>query len=427
MYPDWYKGQWEIHNLVVMECQLITITPNAFNAPVFNQLQTLEFQQLVQFEFNYNPSIYQKLAAVYLTNVHFRQIANQLFSPIKRHIKTLHISYMPDEVDFATFFANERYPLLYILQIIGLGGNATRSLDSSCLPRMPGVKIILLRKSGITAIHPNTFEIMGQTLLWLYLDANKLTTISIDIFASYIDVAVKNLFLLLTDNPFECTCEYYELRNYTIIGAGQAIRNMEECRTAPPQQQSNCANMQTISKKKLFIEDPEIYNYGLSKVFIRIANDQLTINTKFNGKFRLIIINRDAIRFRKKSKCPMSEWIRNSVKCIRLTNSVRAIPIDGFMPEQELAMITFGIILPMTFRRMWPLHIQTFRKSIGILDGFGIFELCALLSVTAVGGLLVGGLIIRCYDIWTTTAERETRYLIIEGSDFLIGNNLALF
>lgn len=429
MYPDWYKGQWEIRNLIITECQLNTITPNAFSASVFNQLQILEFQLLAQFEFNYNPSIGQELAAIYLTSIRFRQIANQLFTPVKKRIKTLCIGYMPDNVDFTTFFANERFSWLYILKINGIGRNATRSLDSFSLPRMPGVKVILLRKCGIATIHPKTFEYMGQTLQWLYLDENKLTTLSIGIFVSYIDVVVKNLFLLLTGNPFECTCEFYELRNYTIIGAGQAMRNMGTCR-ALPHQQSNCSHMQTISKEKLFIEDPVIYNYALPKMSIRIFNEQITISTTFNAKFRLFIVNRNVIRFRKNTKCPMSEWIRNSVKCIRITSSVKAIPIEGLMREQESAMITFGVILPMAFRRVWPLHIQTYRNSITNMQGLGLFNLCAMFSGSAIGGLLVSGLIIYCYDKWKTTAERKTWYvwyMKIDRSDFFVENKLTLF
>lgn len=394
--------------LEIMNCELSIITPNAFNATVFHRLQDIEFRSLNNFEFNVSPTIYQEWFAIVFTDVHFRHVAQRSFSPLKRNVKNLFIEHMPDDVNFAELFANDRFLTLTHLAITGVGDYATRLLDSSCLPRMPHIKFVMMRRCGITFVHTNTFKYTGTTLRGVYLDFNKLTTISIDAFASIMDAPRKQPSLTFVSNPLDCTCEFYELRNFTIIGSKQEMWEIGECTEI--RSQSSCTNMQTISKRKLFIVNPDIFVYGLPKVSVRVGSDGfLVVITKFTVAFRLLVINRADIRYRKNSKCPMSEWMRNSVKCVRLTGSESNISIAQFRPEAGSSLLTLGVILPMANRQMWPLHIQTYRYSFDVVEHFGGVTVYILMCITSIAGLLIGGLIVYCYGKCKTMTEDKLR------------------
>lgn len=69
-----------------------------------------------------------------------------------------------------------------------------------------------------------------------------------------------------------------------------------------------------------------------------------------------------------KRKCPSLGDLKDFVACITLHGDVNMLPlIDS--PQSKLKrntdhfLTTFGIILSVANKRMWPLHIQTYRRT----------------------------------------------------------------
>lgn len=392
MQSDWYGGRKVIDALTVQSCQLHTIAPFAFNATVFEHLKLLRFVSLENFEFSFQ-SWPIPLFVLKFENCEFRRVTYELLSAFTRVLQELFISNLPDEANFTEIFRSnnrDRFLRLNSFEIIGVGGErATRSLTNLCLPRLPRIHTIVLNRCGIERIHPNTFAFMGETLITLNLDDNKLKTLSIETFAALFDVPTKyqKIFFYLY-NPLECTCDFYELNNFTYFS--HRLRLAPSCLAVDPH--LNCDNMQTIAKEKLYSNDQGVNVFGLSKVNIRIAGGLLIAKTKFTAKFRLLIINHKGVQFQANAKCPTLGWIRDSVKCFLLPNR-KTIYIRKFLQKSEL--ITFCAILTMLDKRVWPLHIQTYRNAVVV--EVSRYPLYALIGGCCLECVLLGFMLTLCY------------------------------
>lgn len=386
MNSNWYRGHYTVTEIVIRNCHLHTVTPDAFDSLPFRTMTLVEFVGLKQFEFNYQPCEGQSILQFYFWHTEFRLLENRLFSPIKQDLVVLFIQYMPDDTNWFHLFNNERFSNLHYLDLTGVGQNAARSLDRTSLPRAPRISLLFLNRCGIEYIHPNTFHYTGESLRHLGLNDNKLKTVSIDLFSTFIDVSIwreyKRKYLEINDHQLDFSCEFYEFDFMMYFSLNITVLFKYESGMADIQ----CDNVQTISKRKFHVNgEPDIF--GFSKVNIRISDGLLSAPTKFTAKFRLLIINHRPNQFQKNAKCPTFGWIRSSVKCFLLAGNNKIISIEEFVQKNELT--TFGVILTMIHKRMWPMHLITYRRSAGDRDETSVCAIAIILTASCCAGLLL--------------------------------------
>lgn len=314
---------------------------------------------LINLSFEYN-FVKHQMSVVYFMNIKFRRIANRLLSPLTRGLVSFSISYMPDNVNFTEFFGRERYMTLSYFRIIGNEKQSTaRSLDVTSLPRMPRITNIRINYCGIEHIHANTFEYTGETLYLLDLNFNKLKAISIDFIAKILDTPFTSIgrkSIAFFFNPLDCSCEFYELCNFTYLSLEQPIDSLPICQNTVPH--LNCdKDVQTISKRTL--PDMSADTLALCKINMRISNDNLIVKTKYTLKFRLWLMQHAPVGYNPTTKCPSKQWISESVTCLILSGEPKFFNVKRFVKKSHLTI--FGAVLIMANREIWPLHLQTYR------------------------------------------------------------------
>lgn len=386
MYDTWYNGHLQIHDLTITKCDLRIIRPYAFDGAAFDMLKVLTFESMNHFSFYYAASHHFNLKGIVFREIQFDYFANKMLSPFKIHLNIFAINYMPDHISFDDFFDHANYAKVHSMQITGVGWNATRQITKKSLPRLPRIRDMRLNRCGIERIDPNAFEYISETLAGLDLTSNKLKTLSLGMLYIFFDApARQNIkILLFHNNPLECDCDLNEVKIFMNLNLVYPLSfSALECMLTDVD--LNCAERtQKITKEKFFYDDMHFGSTSVqfTKVNMWTANGTLIVRTTFSPRFRLLAISHRAIRFQNNTKCPPLGWIRDSIVCYLLTGAETMIPLQHILKRSD--SMTFGAILSMEKKRMWPLHIKSYRNDIEPSD-VGHIDVLAYLFVGLIG------------------------------------------
>lgn len=248
----------------------------------------------------------------------------------------------------------------------GYDSNITRYLHADNFTAIPCLQWLDLIDFNIDRIHPRAFETAGQTLIKLNLTGNKLKYLGFDWLSIYFDAyAIYKKQLILTDNPLECSCEYYAIQNFSVYiraGGDRAVSQLPSCPDFDESQQ--CDSVQTLSREKLLLAKSKVEIFSYPKVRINIINGFLIVRTAFTSKFRVLIVQQNNVEA-KHVNCSTRKVIRASdkVSCMLLR---RPQNVQTFLQRSELT--SFFVILTHPRKFVWPLHIQTVRSTIDDRD-----------------------------------------------------------
>lgn len=426
---------------------MLLITSHAFDSPVFLQMHELIFVNVDHLKIDFG------MFTNVLTEIHFYDtdllhINNNLLSPHYRTLLKLTANNFPATTDLTSFFGNRKLLWFLTVHIIGAKSQLIRrTLFAINFSRLVRINYLALVRCSIDAIQRDAFNFIGETLKTLDLTDNLLKAIDVAWFAVFLDdLKFRENYVFFDGNPIVCNCQFYEVRNLTLLAkmgerngmlALQIHESMPRCvvHTATVQ---TCDTLQIISEEKICSLKSMVRPYAIAasnafpKFAIHIArhkyeNDTTTvvvIKTKFTVNFRLLILNNHSNQNVIKRKCPSLGQLKDSVACITLRGDVNAIPlIDGQLPKSQINSVrfltTFGIVLSVANKRMWPLHIQTYRRADaddGITD-WQVEKLFALRVLFQLS-LVMFSVIVLPLWIFILFKRRQAAYSIIDLDGF---------
>lgn len=98
---------------------------------------------------------------------------------------------------------------------------------------------------------------------------------------------------------------------------------------------------------------------------------------------------------RKRSKCPRSEWLQNSISCILLTAKSGPDSMIDLEKWSTSTLTIFCAILPMTHKQAWPLHCQSMNFRMEKGD-----RTYLIIGFMFIAGVLIGFVIVIGCEIW---------------------------
>lgn len=416
---NWYSNSSEhqqFHTLTISNCSFAYFHANAFNLNPFRMLFMLRL-------YNFRPLYTDaqmfnglELRALEISRSTISSIAADYLGPIRRILASLTISCLSPTVGFATFFGTAKLLNLRYINILGCSENASRILKPVDFLQLPRVQALALRACNIEFIDAKTFSYIGETLSVLDLSFNRLTTLHLNWYAVLLDwsTQVPKKYVLYLYNPFVCDCDFYEVQNLTLLltnlltAEGKLPVEPYYCKEPSPD--TKCENLQELSMEKLNYSESPIGSYSLPKVNLRISNGTLMVRTQFKAKFRIWIQNWTWREVRKRSKCPSPEWLRDSVTCIAFpAGDNQLLSIVEHLRRSPL--ITFYVILLVTNKRVWPLHIQSARTVDAERSCCDLHNFILVSVITCVGGFFIGLLCMISFGKPRRKTEESFQYL----------------
>lgn len=395
---NWYSGTSKFQKLKFYQGNLKSIEMDAFTpSTAFNLLHTIIFRELTEFHV---AAIAFPFRSLEFQSTNIRLIDNDFLSLYARTIDGLEMDNFPSNAKSMNFFNNNRYLTLKVIVIVGDDGNVTRALDADSFNGLPQIKSLVLRQCGIERIHPNAFQHIGRSLIFLDLSFNKLQLIDSAWLLTFFDTfQLESKFLQYRRNPLNCDCKLRELGIFTAFlrsefataPVDRFFAQFIQCnRDVPP---LVMCNIQTIRKEKLCAPEMSSPLFMFIKVNLRISNGRLYVRTDSKLKIRIWMYHHGDIEIRKHAKrCPTPEWLRNSTACLSVNDDVsRTIPIAEF--AQRSRLITFAAILPVTKKGMWLFHIQTYRNVANDGSEFSDIVKWGTVLTAIFGGFFIGTLL----------------------------------
>lgn len=409
----WYSGHQPMDALEFIYCDLRVIHSNAFEWEVFHRLNRIKFQGSGQLEIKFQYGQYLQLRQLQFYNTIIENMPMHFLKPLHRFLSVFYITMFPPDITFNHLLGNAQLMKLEQLSIFGLSSTITRSLHRSNFTKLICIQLLQLFDCNIDTIHPKTFDFIGETLYYLDLSNNKLTTIDPMWFETFLDTDLGYYKMFRYNfNPLQCNCNFYALQNFTLylrtyMSVHNAISQEQRATCLESDQMADCDNLQILSREKLFLtNDSVIPQYAYPKVNLRLRHSILYALTTFKMKFRLLILSHKQIETRKPTKCVSPSWIRDSITCLLVPGEMKEIRMDAYLRQSHLTT-TFAILThPM--KQVWPMHMQTIRQRMPSNgDAFPIIDF-VLYIVPGIGLAFGGCLFYCCRDRLSNKAVQET-------------------
>lgn len=373
--PNWYNGSIDISYLIMTLDTVTVIEDNAFDTPAFHPLQSISlilnaFVEIKGGIFNGLSNLkWLKLSTKNGFGAYVCHRSDQLFKPFHNSIEI-----------FANFIANHPFQDYYgahkmtRLQRIGTSNPRStvypRVLSNIDFTGLATIAELILNQCDIEAILENTFDYIGATLADLDLGGNNIKHMTFDMLHTFLDSPLifeylKKIFHM-GDNLLECTCDFYLIKNITLISFGSI--NVPDryisCHASARAHSANdlmCEDIQIINSRKFHLDYPfkGIHRYAYLNVQLKFRRDNFIVLRQFKPRpYRLWIHNPgESNLIEMARKCPNKKWSTESVKCLRFTKQEVSIPIDRFIMKSRFTI--FCVIYLQYPQKTWPLHCTT--------------------------------------------------------------------
>lgn len=378
LQPQWYNGVENIHQLNIVSPNLKIIETDAFNWPAFQQLEILSIAAESPVEYRNITKGLKHVASLHLKATYSGARVGHILLSLRRTLIQFHYSCKFGSTKIGNLnvlFGNVKMSKLQNLNVVY--SQRSEESNGAVLAKRDFTGLVALRelhliRCGIVAIADGTFNFIGETLLSIDLTGNRLTTLTTELFLTFLDSNANSFNVLkrlsLKENPLVCNYEFYKLRNMTSISFGFIFGNQNtmQCEQSASADSSPMTNqpddLQDIHANRWHLNrvDNDVYAYPNFQLKYDVKNVALSIKHSQKGPFRLLILGQNPTHNKLYRKCP-SRWIILSTVdcCVIRENATYEIQLAKHLVRNELT--TFCVIYISVNRRIWPLHCATIR------------------------------------------------------------------
>lgn len=204
---NWYEDKAPISELMFYDCIIPIIEKNAFATNQFKHLKILTMTMTTPIEFKYGAFNYIKIQQLHIS---FTAVINwhyNLLEPIAGSLNQITIRDLAKPINIFNIIGSVPLPRLYLLTIRNISENM-RVLTSNTISNVPSITVLGLKYCNIEIIKEGAFDRL-TALAAIILRNNRLKTLPHNLFDNTLIVFAS---LVFVDNPWECTCDFMELR-----------------------------------------------------------------------------------------------------------------------------------------------------------------------------------------------------------------------
>lgn len=372
-----YNGVQAIHEIYLIKCKIDRILPEDFDnsRSMLHALKTLRFSQCQFLNISSKTLFFVKnrLEEIEFYDSDIIHLDPDFFNLHNGILKRLHIDKLPMEFSLNDILKpNFKSPLIYI----GITTFAPKfqSLTAYNFSALRRIEDIVLQHCGIQYIESDTFNHLNKTLCYIDLSNNKLIAVDYRMFYKFIKPVPDSLFTLdLRNNLLMCNCAFYELYSIYrwILESFDSVSMTLSC-FHDVQTQMNfmiCNDVQAMDLNKFNITRAKVRTQNYPKFMVRFseATQTIVVTTSTSRKYRLwtqnimYFSNINPIWNQSFQACPSDSFVRSSIQCHSLSNSIENIPFSKFSsgPIVILLCISYVTLNP---GKVWPYHCITVNR-----------------------------------------------------------------
>lgn len=384
MNAYWYPGRYSLNLLTIFRTAISVIEANAFDSLAFRKLHTLRILMNVMHIQTYRPEMLSGLH--YLHQLIIYEASNPTAFPvnflakIRMHLNHFaHFGFVLNSQSLTNLFGHQRLRIEMLdIDCNGVVGN-TDFLARANFSALLLVKDLSVKDCGVEYIEPGTFDGMLRTLRYLHLVHNPFKRLDANAFTTYLDVpGPVILHISSKEHPIECSMEFYELRNMSVISIGQGIgRTLAFCVGSLRSE----ANWQPLRQR----QSVHGARWHLDSIFYRFPKfilkfdashgREVMVRQPINEPYRLLIWHiKRAMAQGEKPYCPVMTDIYH---CHRRHNRTETFALADDAVEFTIACV---ILMPSAYKKAIPLHCITIRH-LPTTHGWQLFVLISVLNV----------------------------------------------
>lgn len=397
---NWYDGHIDIYSLKIELDNVTVIEQNAFDTKAFRTISilVLVFKTLTILEagiFNNFHSLDLADFKVAKNGLYVINPNSNIFQPIHKTIRFISLPYYTGR-HFNNLFGGIR--LSRVLKIVV--SHCFRYRRTLAAENFTGLTIINdleLNNCGIEVIREHAFDFVGETLAKLVLSNNRIKFLDFERISVFVQSRPRLVMmdqrkqLYIYNNRIECTCDYYEMRNLTMISFGYSLFQDKRLTCTPLKQNHRshrvCDNLQVLHVDKLFLNHPTISIYTFPNIQIKFnaTADILTVKQSKVRPYRLWIKSVHQPVNIGGNQCSNKAINYDSENCLVLSNMIANINVQEYFQESELVM--FCVMYFSYQSPVLPLHCATVHKSSTKIRSL---TRCINYSIASVIGIVLG-------------------------------------
>lgn len=371
MDANWYTGHHKVDALFLSDCNFQIIHSDAFTSPALTDIYQL-FICYNQPILHFDKQAFRQLSNLQALHVHFTAISvlePNMFYAMRKTLTTFTYLEHGDTLSLSDIFAEIRMSRLYLVSIQTCSDQApckiSKSLSCGTFAGLAIIRLLKLINCGIEFIGSGTFDFIGETLVALDLYKNRIKTVPVDLFFVFIDNHHPEKTLTVINDNTTCDCHFYEASNMTLIGIDPDLM-IKNCwsdffNCNWPVIDLKCNDLEKIHRATLELT-ANINVYAYPKVNFYVENDFLMVKSNFIERFRLVMLSGVWLGRKLSTKCADKHWIQESARCFLLNDAESVFQLRELLQPAQYS--TVFAILKTTRKRVWPLHIRSFRYSI---------------------------------------------------------------
>lgn len=386
MQVGWYNGNDTVHHLTLASESLKIIEPGAFTAKALQDLEILRFSMTSPIEFKFGIwDGLQGLQSLIIGAWHvFQTESDEFLKSLSNTLNSFKSSYgyTTNVVSLNSLFGNGNFLNLnsIAIEFIRPIHGYLKVLAADNFTALSAIQSLSIIDCGVESILEQAFDYIGETLIELNLGYNNIKTMNPSLLNVFFESAKNASFeiklLNVTNNQFECNCNFYELRNISFLNSRNEIYTIKamDCQQATGNQDPNdekCENLQKIDTGRFHMQTEFVQSVAYPKFDLNFdqARMVLAIKNRNPVKYRLLIQNHND-GLRNMEHCPAATWLSRSMKCLMINRTNEQLMIAEYVKETELT--TFYIIYASQRKMFWPMHAATIRASVECVTNLSI-------------------------------------------------------
>lgn len=380
----WYTGSFSIKHVIIDNCPIQRIGPNAFQQIQLKDMTSLHLMNMVNIESDNDMLNELKIfGGIYLANITICQFYGAILMPLHNTMLEFECIGTNHFTNFNILFGIRRKIRLKIVHYKSVA-NLT-ILAASNFSGLPSIQKLIITHCGVEVIMDNAFDHLSMTLTNLDLAYNNLKTYSGHIFNYLIEynTVMRSIPLRrLTGNPLECNCDVYEAASLLMLVFGEYLIEyatiLYVCanqfllnRSEPIANiELKCENVQNLYANKVCSEweHTNMYKIGHTRFSMKFDanNDELIVTLPPNvAKYRIWIqLNSSRLMLEENmSDCPTGQWLSTSLICKWHNDGpLHRIPIGNYLQSTEPIVICLNYLLSRGVIKFWPFNCISIKK-----------------------------------------------------------------
>lgn len=367
----WYTGSVPIKSFHFKITGVTVIGENAFNCPAFYSLGllALELRTFTEFKSGIFNGLDNLQSLAIFQGEYLTTLGVQLLKPLHRKLRFFNDSSLNSTLK-DLFGGSKMSRLTNITLRNAENVPYRRILSGTDFTGLPVVSSLVMHQIGIEAILDDTFSVIGETLSELDLSLNFIKYLNIDMFYNYFNThrrIAKSLYI--GGNAFECDCNFYLLKNVSIINFGYAdhwTMDIQCSERSTFASQQICEDTQIIRTNQMHLDHSDEIGeyYAFINIQLKFNRNSLALFMRqFKPRrYRLLLYNLNDTYLDKFALCPSRQMLKEALQCFTLEHIDERISIGNHLSESN---VTFACVLYMLRpQKVWPLHCVTFSLAI---------------------------------------------------------------